>query len=159
MTMKKTSEISKLVSEAQDPIDETRDLDETYNLNTRPFTLFEQAKEFGTNVITTLKFTSAGVACLSSGYLLGILLSPNVNYPVQKEKAAICDTVIAPLQESMRNSCNQDNFERGTALKEISDKKNQVLEQYGCTPQEWQCKPSKPYDLDNSTYTVEFRYK
>ncbi|MDP3698642.1 MAG: hypothetical protein Q8R47_03575 [Nanoarchaeota archaeon] len=82
------------------------------------------------------------------------------NFKTEAQKKDICDLVVKPLQESMRKNCNRDNFDGpGTVLEDISQKKDQVLEQYACTPQEWQCKPSKPHDLDNSEYTVEFRYK
>ncbi len=81
------------------------------------------------------------------------------NFKTEVQKNDICNLVVKPLQESMRNNCNQTNFERGTVLREISEKKDQILKQYACTPQEWQCKPSKPYDLENSEYKVEFRYK
>src|SRR3989344_6041522 len=81
------------------------------------------------------------------------------NFKTEVQKKDICDLVVKPLKKSMIKNCNQDNFEQGTVLREISEKKDQVLEQYACTPQEWQCKPSKPYDLQNSEYKVEFRYK
>ena len=187
MTTKKPSEIGELVYEAQEPIDETSDLVETDSNNFLVFLqtkdqlikeILERPNPKCTDrdlhiaiakdaVKMYIHMSIAAAVGLFTGLATSYLLlgSDNLNnqsydvYIPLKEKAAICDTVIAPLQESMRNSCNQENFERGTALKVISDKKNQVLEQYACTPQEWQCKPSKPYDLDNSTYTVEFRYK
>jgi|SRR3989338_2055215 len=100
----------------------------------------------------------AGVATGFVSTVIGYSLAIH-NFKTEVQKKDICDLVVKPLEESMRKNCNQDNFERGTILREISEKKDQVLEQYACTPQEWQCTPSKPYDLENSEYKVEFRYK
>lgn len=98
--------------------------------------------------------------------LVPIMLEPhtqNQEYIIEKDpvtqKSGLCDKVIEPVRKDFIKNCNRDNFEQGTILQEISEKKDQVLEQYSCTPQEWQCRPSKPYDLENSEYRVEFRYK
>src|SRR3989344_2823446 len=102
-----------------------------------------------------------------AGYKLGSIFGhqiyfvekeENTSYITETQKESICDLAIAPLRKSMLKNCNLDNFEHGTVLKDISEKKDQVLEQYACTPQVWQCKPSKPSDLQNSEYKVEFRY-
>ena len=84
-------------------------------------------------------------------------------YVIQKDpvaqKTVLCDSVIGPLKKEMLRSCNYANFDHGIILQDISEKKDQLLEKYSCTPQSWQCKPTKPYDLDNSDFVVEFRYK
>ena len=126
MTKKKPSEISEVIYEAQDPIDETRDLDETDNATDKEELFYTDremymalAKDF---VKDSLYIFISGVCLaetfLATSYLLiGSANLYNQSYDVyipSKEKAAICDTVKAPLQESMRNSCNQNNLDNGT---------------------------------------------
>lgn len=124
MTKKKPSEISEVIYEAQDPIDETRGLDETDNQTDKEELFYTDremymalAKDF---VKDSLYLFISGVCLaetfLATSYLLigSDNLLNNQNYSIQKEKAAICDTVVAPLKKSMRNSCNQNNLDNGT---------------------------------------------
>ncbi len=124
MTMKKPSEISELIYEAQDPIDETSDLDETDSNNFLVFLLTRDYQEemlytdrklymaIAKDFVKDLPYSVIGAACFLSTFiatdclLLGSdnLNLNNKNYSVQKEKAAICDKVIAPLQKMRRGS-------------------------------------------------------
>ena len=111
-------------------------------------------------------FTGIAAAATGIGALDAYLGHQKQNFPIKKENTSetkkgtvLCDVVVAPLRDSMLKSCNQANFEHGTVLGEISEKKDKLLEKYSCTPQSWQCKPTKPYDIGNSEYAVEFRYK
>ncbi len=136
MTKKKPSEISEVIYEAQDPIDETRGLDEICDLDETDnatddeeiyYTNRDLYLAIAKDVVKDLPYIVFDSVCcavcylstfLATGYLL--LGSDNLNnqnygvYIPLKEKAAICDKVIAPLQKSMYNDCNQNNLDNGT---------------------------------------------
>lgn len=121
--MKKISEISELIYEAQDPIDETRNLDEIYGLDETNNATYEEEtfETFYTNremylamakdFVKDLPYVIIGAACCLSTFIATdcLLLGSgklanlnNINYSIQKEKTAICDTVIAPLQKNAK---------------------------------------------------------
>ncbi len=114
---------------------------------------------------TILKVVGAGLI-IGGAYILGYTKGNDVAkeqaYQIQKDISAnqtnICEKVIGLLQEEMRQNCNRENFENGDVLHSISTRKDQILEQYDCSPQEWQCKPNEPSDLEKG-FKVEFRYK
>ncbi len=107
MITKKPSEISELVSEAQEPIGETSGLDETDNQTYKEETFYTDREMYlaiAIDFVKDLPYVIIGAACCLSTLiatdclLLGSenLNLNNQNYNVQKEKAAICDKVEAP---------------------------------------------------------------
>ncbi len=78
---------------------------------------------------------------------------------IESQREAVCDLAVGPLKHNFKKNCNRENFERGDLLKKISQEKNQILESIDCQAQIWECKPSKPYDLENSQFEAIFRYK
>ena len=103
MIKKKPSEISEVIYEAQDPIDETSDLDET-DVQTEEeifYTNREMHIAIAKGFVRDLSYTViCAVCCLSTflptSYLLigSDNLLNNQNYSIQKEKAAICEVQV-----------------------------------------------------------------
>ena len=123
MTKKKPSEISEVIYEAQDPIDETSDLDETDVQTEEESPYLYGGRNPYMPSLDEFAVGTIGAACLWSTFLATsylLLGSANLNnqkydvYIPLKEKATICDTVKAPLQKSMHNGCNQNNLDNGT---------------------------------------------
>jgi len=128
--------------------------------------IFREAEEKGARI-----GFSVGLAF---GTLLGIAIygaidnSLDNNTRVTKDstylvenKESVCIEALAPLRRDFIKKCTLENFENGTVLEDIAVKGNQIINQYGCEPQVWKCRPldpSKTYD-PGSKFKVEFNYK